>query len=178
MTNEDDPQPETDELKRVDLVLAPPRAYRWASKLLLIVTGVLLSVAVVLLVPNNWRLSSSTQRLSVTVHDLSSTVHDLARANAVEKAQDACYDQYSADVTDGNARTLAASVDSAAAIGALVVSLARGQRDPVFVDPLINRIELTSQRAADASTSYNAAIAARKDYVAAGRPLPCINLPN
>ena len=117
-------------------------------------------------------------QLGPTARSNAASLEVITERTEREKAQDACYDQYSADITDANAKSLAALADGNSAIGGLVVLLAAQPRDPEAVDAAIQRIAIVAARSLAASTGYEKTIKARDDYVAAGEPLPCTNDPN
>ena len=89
------------------------------------------------------------------------TAHQLAVATALEKRQAACYDLFTAEVTDGNANTVVG-------MATLVVQLATPapQRDQAAIQATIRRIDQSSRL-------YLTSIAERTKWAAAGRPLPC-----
>lgn len=130
--------------------------------------------------------SVSLLPLAFTSKSNADAIAKLADLTDTEKKQDACYDQYTADVTDGNADTLAAVAAAQGILGEIVTILfTLNQTDPAerpaliaHARDLVPRLATESQRASTASAAYDAAIAARKQYVAAGRPLPCTNTPN
>lgn len=130
-------------------------------KILLAITACLLSVSLI-----------------ASIFYLAPTVRNLSEDTALEKAQDACYDQFSDDVTDGIADTLAALAVGNGAIGNLVVALAAQPRDMGQVESAVEQVGASAREAITASQRYGAAIKARQDYVASGRPVPCTNLPN
>lgn len=151
------------------IVLPPPRPkYDRTIKLLLALTACLSSVA----------LAALLVYVAPTSKSNADAVLTLVRTTAKEKEQDACYDQYSADVTDGNAAVLAALASGQAAIGDLVVALAAQPRVPTVIQADIDAVAQSVQQTFSASKAYNDAIEARKRYVIHGRPLPCTNLPN
>jgi hypothetical protein len=90
---------------------------------------------------------------------LAPAVRNLSEDDATQKKQSACYDRYTAGVTDGSAGVVVS-------IGSLVVELASSPRDQAAVDASIARIDSFSKK-------YIRAIAARSQYVVDGRPLPC-----
>lgn len=102
-------------------------------------------------------------------------VKALAIATAIEKKQGACYDLYTAHVTDGNQAVLASLAEGIGGIGTLVVDLSTppAQRDQNVIAADVETIKASAQHNTDALAAYNQANDARKAYTAAGRPLPC-----
>lgn len=154
----------TDHATTMPIVVVPRPRFDRTIKLLLAVTACLVSMS----------LATILIFVAPAASSNADAVEKLADSTAFEKAQDACYDQFTADVTDGNADTLAAIATTQAALGQVVVALRFGRVD----DDLVDAVGTAAAASLTASKVYNAAIAARKEYVAAGRPLPCTNTPN
>lgn len=143
------------------IVVTPRPKYDRLIKLMISLTALLVSISLA----------------SILIY-VAPALSKLVDQTATEKEQDACYDQYTADVTDGNAATLAALTIGQAAIGDLVNALAAQPRDPAVVDDAVDKVALSARGAIASSQAYNEAIAARKQYVIDGLPLPCTNTPN
>lgn len=152
----------------VDVIEVPRPRFDRTIKLLLALTACFTSIALV----------AQQVYTAPAAKSNADAVKSLAVATATEKAQDACYDLYSADVTDGNAEVLAANTAGDIVERSLVVALATQPRNPDTVAAILTAIGETDKAGKAAVATYNAAIEARKAYVTAGRPLPCDNLPN
>jgi hypothetical protein len=138
---------------------APATRKEQAIRLLFAISVLLVSVALVALV--------------IAVAILVDRGADEQANDAVEKAQDACYDQYTANVSEGNAAVLAGVAGSVASINGLVEGLAAEPRDQAVIRRLIADGRNAGIRTKASLIRYDAAIDARDHYVAADKPLPC-----
>lgn len=101
------------------------------------------------------------------------TLRDLAQATATEKAQDACYDRFTAVITDRNAETLAAIDRQQSAQWALFVAVTRQPQNPEQVRKLVARGGEIGEQAADVADRYGESVDARTKWTQDGRHLPC-----
>lgn len=149
-----------------------PRWVAWTTRFFAYATAFATSIAFLLLIVY---LAPTAKSNADAAEKQAAAVRSLAAASAVEKQQDACYDLFTAHVTDGNQAVLASLSEGVGAIGTLVVDLSTpaAQRDPNVVTADVEAIKAASQHSADALAAYNQANAARKAYSAAARPLPC-----
>lgn len=134
----------------------PPPWYGWTIKLTLAVALLLLGLS---------------QALSLIY--LAPMAHQAVTASATEKEQSACYDLFTARVTDGNAAVFATLTATVGAIGQLIVDLAAQPRNQDAVQADIEAIKSAATLNTEALATYDRTNHDRKQYAAAGRPLPC-----
>lgn len=141
----------------------PPVWYGWTIKLIMATALALFGVSFILLLIF----------VAPTAKSNADAVKNLAAADAFEKRQDACFDLYSSRVSDGNAAVLASLTVSTGLIADLVVALAAPSPDQSVVGAVIDRLGRAATGNAQASATYDAALAARAKWVAGGRHIPC-----